>query len=211
MSLAGLRWLLPAALYGAAGLSERVQDARATHREYVARDWPVLDGPASRALDSLLRTVLPRGLVHCRSEDYGDPAEVAATVLYRGPNGGHVRVMRRRLTRPLLLDALADPSHDGFVRIRPTGTDVLRRDDDTADTHRLAMVRPNGTLLIIESIGMPAAGARAPLSSDQLDDLACTLDDPSSDIGRNRDEVPSQLDDQSVAVIEHGRAERGAR
>jgi hypothetical protein len=184
-SLAGLRWLLPAALYRAAGLSERVQDAGAVHRQYVARDWPVLDGPASRALDALLRSLLPAGLVHCRSEDYGDPTEAAATVEYRGQSGGHVRVLRRRLTHPLLLDALVDPRHDGFVRVRPTGTDVVRSDNDTADTHRLVMVRPNGTLLLIESIGIPATSTRAPLSNKQLDDLACTLDNPSSDLDVN--------------------------
>jgi len=107
-------------------------------------------------------------------------------------------VLRRRLTHPLLLDALVDPRNDGFVRIRPTGTDVLRSDDDNADTHRLVMVRPTGTLLLIESIGLPAAGTRAPLSGEQLDELAYTLDTSGTDVesvataGHDDDEVRSR-------------------
>lgn len=220
-SLAGLRWLFPTALYRAAGLSEGLQDVRVAHGHPGARDWPVLDGPASRALDAWLRPLLPAGFVCCRREDYGTPPERAATVRYRSPRGGYVRVLRRRLSRPLLLDALCDPYRDGSVRIRPTGTDVLRRDDDVADTHRLVMVRPNGTLLVMESIGIPAAGTAAPLSNMQLDQLACTLDNPGSDVNVDQADAPAalatscesiaEIHNQPVALNEHNGAEGSAR
>jgi hypothetical protein len=89
--------------------------------------------------------------------------------------------LRRRLTRPLLLDALVDAARGGFVRVRQTGTEVARCDDDRSDTHRLVIVRPNGTLWIIDSIGLATAGAPAPLSGDQLDAIASALDTAGAD------------------------------
>jgi hypothetical protein len=110
-----------------------------------------------------------------QDDESGRSAMVASV---RAVSGG--RPLRTRPGHPGR--ALVDPTHDGFVRIRPTGTDILRSDNDIADTHRLVMVRPNGTLLLIESIGMPGAGSCAPLSGAQLDELACTLDKSSGDL-----------------------------
>ncbi len=44
------------------------------------------------------------------------------------------------------------------------------------------MVRPNDTLLIVESIGLPAADTGAPVSHEQLDELAGRLDDRRCDL-----------------------------
>ena len=63
-----------------------------------------------------------------------------------------------------------------------TGTDIVRSDDEIADVHRLVMVRPNDTLLIVESIGLPAADTGAPVSHEQLDELAGRLDDRRCDL-----------------------------
>jgi hypothetical protein len=83
------------------------------------------------------------------------------------------------------------------------------------------MVRPNGTLLVMESIGIPAAGTAAPLSNEQLDQLACTLDNPGSDINFDQADVPptsvtscesiAEIDNQPVALMEHDGAEGSAR
>lgn len=177
---AGPRWLLPDGLYRAAGLAQTVQDPGVAQPRPVAPDWPVLDGPASRALDLWSRPLLPGGLVRCRREDYGTPPLTAATVRYRSPKGGHVQILRRRLAGPLLLDAFCDANRSGVVRIRPTGTQVIRTDGD--GEHRLLMVRPDGTLLLVESIGVPAAGIPAPIPSKQFDRLECLLDRPSPDL-----------------------------
>jgi hypothetical protein len=179
-SRARLRWLLPDALYRAGGLAQTVQDPAIAQPRQLAPHWPVLDGPASRALDAWLRPLLPDGLVRCRREDYGTPPATAATVRYRSPKGGHVSVLRRRLTCPLLLDAFCDPNQRAVVRIRPTGTEVIRTDDN--GEHRLMMVRPDGTLLIVVAIGLPAAGIKAPIPSEQLDHLELLLDSPSRDV-----------------------------
>lgn len=58
----------------------------------------------------------------------------------------------------------------------------MRSDDEIADVHRLVMVRPNDTLLIVESIGLPAADTGAPVSHEQLDELAGRLDDRRCDL-----------------------------
>jgi len=173
-SLAGLRWLLPEALYRAAGLAETVQDPFVPQARLPAPDWPVLDGPASQALDAWLRPLLPPGLVRCRSEDYGTPPRTTATVRYRDPHGGYVRILQRRLTRPLLLDALCDAKHDGFVRVLPNGTDVIRRGDLGA--RGLVTVSPDGTMVLIDAIGEPERGIDAPISDEQLDQLELALD-----------------------------------
>jgi hypothetical protein len=102
----------------------------------------------------------------------------------------------------------------GTVQLNATEpTDVLRSDDDTADTHRLVMVRPNGTLLLIESIGMPAAGIPAPLSNKQLDELACTLDNPSSDLDVDTDgsRAPMLITSGSSPIASRARWSRHCR
>lgn len=199
MSLAALRWLLPAQLYDMAGFGEHAQSAR--HRARPTRQagrWPVIDGPASRQLDALMRPLLPLGSTRTRGVDYGDVPRVAATDLYRGPNGGYIRVLRRLLGRPLLLDAFAHPTHEGCVHALRTGTELLHCDDDAADAHRLVMVRPNGTLLIVESTGVPSTNTSAPLSSARLDELARALDDPRLDLHSD-----VEVDDQAVTAVVH--------
>jgi hypothetical protein len=193
MSLAALRWLLPAPLYRAAGLAQSVEDLVVVRPPHAPPDWPRDDGPAAQALDAVLQPLLPPGTVRCGGADYGDPPNTAASVRYRGRDGGHLNVLRRKLTRPLLLDALVDATHGDFIRVRPTGTEVAHRDDDRSDTHRLVIVQPDGTLWIIDSIGLPTTGTGAPLSSHQLDAIASALDGeaptpttaPAHDIPRN--------------------------
>ena len=176
MSLAALRWLLPAPLYRAAGLAQSAEDLVVVRPPHVTPDWPRDDGPAAQALDAVLQPLLPPGTVRCGGADYGDPPNTAASVRYRGRDGGHLNVLRRKLTRPLLLDALVDATHGDFIRVRPTGTEVAHRDDDRSDTHRLVIVQPDGTLWIFDSIGLPTSGTGAPLSKHQLDAIASALD-----------------------------------
>jgi hypothetical protein len=178
MSLAALRWLLPAPLYAAAGLAQPAEDRVAVRPPHPPAEWPRDDGPATQALEAALQPLLPPGTVRCGGADYGDPPNTAASVRYRGRNGGHLRVLRRRLTRPLLLEALVNPAHGDSVRVRSTGTAVAHCDNesDRSDTHRLIIVQPNGTLWIIDSIGLPTTGTEAPLSSDQLEAIASALD-----------------------------------
>jgi hypothetical protein len=183
MSLAALRWLLPAALYRSAGLAQPIEDLAAVRPPRRLPDWPRDEGPAVRALDAVLQPLLPPGTVRRGGADYGDPPNAAAAVRYRGRDGGYLRVLRRRLTRPLLFEALVDATHGDFVRVRPTGTEVAHCDDDRSDTHRLVIVRPNGTLWIIDSIGLPTTGAAAPLSSDQLESVVPELDNAGGDAG----------------------------
>jgi len=179
--LAAARWLLPTDRYRAAGLSAITQDP-GTKPSNAIPNWPIRDGPAARALEAWLRSRLPSGLVSRHREDYGVPPQTAATVRYRGERGGALRVLRRRLTVPLLLDAFCGPGGNCSVRTRPTGTEVVRIEDETADLRRLVMARPNGTLLVIESMGIPAAGIPAPLSSDDLDRLETALDTSDADL-----------------------------
>jgi hypothetical protein len=183
MSLAALRWLLPAPLYRAAGFAQPAEDLAAVRPPHPTPDWPRDEGPAASALDAVLQPLLPPGTVRRGGADYGDPPNTAAAVRYRGQGGGYLRVLRRRLTRPLLLDALVDATRGGCVRVRPTGTEVAHCDNDRSDTHRLVIVRPNGTLWIIDSIGLPTSGAEAPLSSDQLDAFVSALDNSGADAG----------------------------
>jgi hypothetical protein len=197
MSLAALRWLLPAPLFRAAGLAQPAEDPAAVRPRHPPPDWPRDEGPAARALDAVLQPLLPPGTVRCGGADYGDPPNPAAAVRYRGRGGGYLRVSRRRLTRPLLLDALVDATHGDFVRVRPTGTEVARCDNDRADMHRLVIARPNGTLWIVDSIGLPTAGAAAPLSSDQLEAVVSVLDNAGADAG---------VDENSALVVGSPRA-----
>ena len=183
MSLAALRWLLPAPLYRAAGLARPAEDPAAVRPPHPTPDWPRQEGPAACELDAVLQPLLPPGTVRRGGADYGDSPNTAAAVRYRGPTGGYLRVLRRRLTQPLLLDALVDATHGDFVRVRPTGTEVAHCDNDHTDTHRLVMVRPNGTLWIIDSNGLPSARAHAPLSGDQLDVVVSALDNAGADAG----------------------------
>lgn len=178
MSLAALRWLLPAPLYGAAGFARPAEDRTAVRPPHPPPEWPRDDGPAARALEAALQPLLPPGMVCCGGADYGDPPNTAASVRYRGRDGGYLRVVRRRLTRPLLLEALVDAAHGDFVRVRSTGTAVAHCDteSDRSDTHRLVIVQPNGTLWIIDSTGLRTTGVEAPLSSDQLEAIASALD-----------------------------------
>jgi hypothetical protein len=192
MSLAALRWLLPAPLYRAAGLTTRPVDPESQLPHRLPR-WPVENGPASRLVEAVLRRVMPAGLVRCRGIDYGDQPGAAAELRYRGPRGGYLRVLRRRLEQPLLLECVLSPARDGDIRIRPTGTEVGHCDDDVADLHRLVIVRPNGTLWIFDSIGLPTAGTGAPLSRDQLDTLASALDDPRADIADGERTAPGDV------------------
>jgi hypothetical protein len=182
MSLSALRWLLPAQLFRTAGFAQLTADLAEVRSPCPLPDWPIDDGPAAQALDAVLRPLLPPGTMRRDGADYGHAPNTAASVRYRGREGGYVRVLRRRLTRPLLLDALVDAAHGGFVRVRPTGTEVAHRDDERLDKHRLVMVRPNGTLWIIDSTGLPATGRKAPLSSDELDALAAALDRADADV-----------------------------
>jgi hypothetical protein len=183
MNLAALRWLLPTPLYDAAGLRQSIEDAAAVRPPCTAPDWPQSDGPAARRLGVLVEPLLPPGSARRGGADYGDPPNVAAFVRYRGRDGGYVRIMRRRLVRPLLLEAFVDAARGDVVGIRPTGTEVVHCDDDDSDRHRLVVLRPNGTLWIIDSNGLPTAGTAAPLSRDQLETLTSALDRADADVG----------------------------
>lgn len=195
---AAARWLLPADQYRAAGFAALVQSPETETPRVAVPNWPVCDGPAARALDASLRPRLPDGLVTRRREDYGVSPHTAATVRYRGKRGGALRVLRRRLSVPLLLDAFSDPAHRCSVRTRPTGTEVVRTDDEAADLHRLVMARPNGTLFVIESMGIPTAGIPAPVSGDELDRLEAALDTSATDI-EPVGQGPSTLHDRTEA------------
>ena len=100
MSLAALRWLLPAPLYRAAGFARPAEDLTAVRPPHPPPDWPRDEGPAARALDAVLQPLLPPGTVRCGGADYGDPPNTAAV--------GAVSRTRRRL--PARRAPPADPA-----------------------------------------------------------------------------------------------------
>jgi hypothetical protein len=205
MSLAALRWLLPEPLYRAAGLAEPARDPRVARLHHPVPNWPRDDGPEARALDAVLRPLLPPGVVRCGGADYGDPPNAAGAVRYRGPDGGYLRVLRRRLTRPLLLDTLVNAARGDTVRVRSSGTEVAHCDDERSEAHRLVLVRPNGTLWIIDSTGLRAAGTRAPLSNDQLDTVASALDRDGADVAEGESNAFRSRAPRPLAIGSHPR------